>query len=226
MADRTGCDVGSARRRRERRLRSWLRHERITVAAELSAALHHSRDRGRVKHVSLRAQKTDSAGGMRPAPLAGPQGAAATVGHVATVLPLLVALRGDDGVDGTTSSYLRKVALAKKKKEKEEKERRRMQEEAEHERRMLVLDRRVNANDQLTPAESNAWRDWAGEEEEEEEEEEAAQIFLSDLLGPRSSHLEICHERRFGGGGGGGQALTPSQTVLRSMFWEGQSAHR
>ena len=37
-------DAGSARRRRERRLRSWLRHERMTVAAELSAALHHSRD--------------------------------------------------------------------------------------------------------------------------------------------------------------------------------------
>ena len=33
-------DVGSARRRRERRLRSWLRHERMTVAAEPAVALH------------------------------------------------------------------------------------------------------------------------------------------------------------------------------------------
>ena len=37
---------GAAKRRRERRLRSWLRRERMTVAAELSAALHHSRDGG------------------------------------------------------------------------------------------------------------------------------------------------------------------------------------
>ena len=39
MAER---DVGSARRRRERRLRSWLRYERMTVRMELAAALHHS----------------------------------------------------------------------------------------------------------------------------------------------------------------------------------------
>ena len=43
MAER---DVGSARRRRERRLRSWLRHERMTVRMELAAALHHSSFRG------------------------------------------------------------------------------------------------------------------------------------------------------------------------------------
>ena len=34
--------VGSARRRMERRLRSWLRHERMTVRMGLAAALHHS----------------------------------------------------------------------------------------------------------------------------------------------------------------------------------------
>ena len=41
-------DSGSsaARRRRERRLRSWLRHERMTVRMELAAALHHSSFRG------------------------------------------------------------------------------------------------------------------------------------------------------------------------------------
>ena len=38
--------TGSARRRRERRLRSWLRHERMTVRMELAAALHHSSFRG------------------------------------------------------------------------------------------------------------------------------------------------------------------------------------
>ena len=36
----------SAWRRRQRRLRSWLRHERQTVAMELAATLHHSRDVG------------------------------------------------------------------------------------------------------------------------------------------------------------------------------------
>ena len=37
---------GSARRRRERRLRSFLRHERMTVRMELAAAMHHSSFRG------------------------------------------------------------------------------------------------------------------------------------------------------------------------------------
>ena len=38
--------TGSARRRRERRLRSFLRHELMTVRMELAAALHHSSFRG------------------------------------------------------------------------------------------------------------------------------------------------------------------------------------
>ena len=38
--------VGSARRRRERRLRSFLRHEWMAVRMELAAALHHSSFRG------------------------------------------------------------------------------------------------------------------------------------------------------------------------------------
>ena len=39
-----------------------LRHERQTVAMELAAALHHSRDVGRELYVGLRAQKTASSG--------------------------------------------------------------------------------------------------------------------------------------------------------------------
>ena len=41
-------DSGSsaARRRRDRRLRSWLRHDRMTVRMELAAALHRSSFRG------------------------------------------------------------------------------------------------------------------------------------------------------------------------------------
>ena len=64
---------GAAKRRRERRLRSWLRHERMTVAAELAAALHHSRDVGPGTHVGLRAQKTVSSGGRRPGVLKEPE---------------------------------------------------------------------------------------------------------------------------------------------------------
>ena len=64
-----GRVTGAAKRRRERRLRSMLRHERQTVAMELAAALHHSRDaRSDVAHGALRGQKTASSG-MRPEPL-------------------------------------------------------------------------------------------------------------------------------------------------------------
>ena len=38
---------GAAARRRERRLRAWHRHERLTVAMELATALHHSAQRPR-----------------------------------------------------------------------------------------------------------------------------------------------------------------------------------
>ena len=53
--------TGATKRRRERRLHSWWRHKQVSIAAELSAAFHHSRDRRQGKHVGLRAQKTDSA---------------------------------------------------------------------------------------------------------------------------------------------------------------------
>ena len=53
---------GAAWRRRQRRLRSMLRHERMTVRMELAAALHHSWGGGLETHEGLRAQKTASAG--------------------------------------------------------------------------------------------------------------------------------------------------------------------
>ena len=56
-------DHGSAWRRRQRRLRSWWRHEQQSVAMALSAAAHHSF--GKVaaggKYDGLRAQRTDRA---------------------------------------------------------------------------------------------------------------------------------------------------------------------
>ena len=46
--------AGAARRRRERRLRSWLKHKRMTVAMALAEASHHTAPRG---------QRTARAGG-------------------------------------------------------------------------------------------------------------------------------------------------------------------
>ena len=68
--------TSSARRRRERRLRSWLRHERMTVAMELAAATHHSSPKGGwpgATHDALRGQKTASSGGRRPGVLKEPE---------------------------------------------------------------------------------------------------------------------------------------------------------
>ena len=97
MAERAGSGVGSARRSRQRRLRSMLKHERQTVATEPAAALHLSRDVGPVLHDALRGQKTASSVGKRPAPLAevaGLQEATATVVYVAAAgAPLLVPAR-------------------------------------------------------------------------------------------------------------------------------------
>ena len=55
--------VGSARRRRERRLRAQWRHEQQTVAMALAAATHHSAQRGewRDLHEAPRGQRTAEA---------------------------------------------------------------------------------------------------------------------------------------------------------------------
>ena len=56
-------DHGSAWRRRQRRLRSWWRHEQQSVAMALYAAAHHSFDKVAAGEMydGLRAQKTDRA---------------------------------------------------------------------------------------------------------------------------------------------------------------------
>ena len=60
-------DHGSAWRRRQRRLRSWWRHEQLSVAMALSSAVHHSFDKvaAGAKYYGLRAQKTDRPGRLR-----------------------------------------------------------------------------------------------------------------------------------------------------------------
>ena len=65
--------TSSARRRRERRLRSMLRHERMAVAMALAEALHHSsgpKVMERAQHTALRGQKTGTRAGVAgPAPV-------------------------------------------------------------------------------------------------------------------------------------------------------------
>ena len=108
-----GIATGSALRRRQRRLRQWHRHERMTVAMALAEATHHAAPRGPktaragegVEHEQLRAQKPPLPG-VRPGSLfdPGPQRSDRTVRHSGGDAPLQVvpALRGYDGVDGTT----------------------------------------------------------------------------------------------------------------------------
>ena len=117
---------GAAKRRRERRLRSWWRHERMTVAAELTVALHHSRGVGpAVPHEALRGQTPASSMGRRPGVLKEPlppvvveHAACPCSGAPLLAVPSLAAAESD-GVDGTTVKYLLKLALKEKEKEEE-----------------------------------------------------------------------------------------------------------
>ena len=94
----TGC----ARRRRERRLRSFLRHERMAVAVALAERLHHSANvtdskKEEVEQVwynALRGQKTARAGGGLLAPLSEVAGRQEVlvrhvVEHMADVCPVV-----------------------------------------------------------------------------------------------------------------------------------------
>ena len=128
--------VGAAKRRRDRWLRAWHRHEQLTVAMELGAALHHSAQRPKtvvddpkeevenVRRDGLRAQKSPPKG-VRPGSLLDPwpQRSDRTVRRSAGEAPLLVvaSLRGADGVDGTTVSDLLVQNLKLQKEEEERK---------------------------------------------------------------------------------------------------------
>ena len=134
---------GAAKRRRERRQRSWLRHEQLSVKMVLSAALHHSRGVGPELHEAPRGPKTDRAveeevreehvalegqkrppPGERPAPLsevAGPQ-AAVTVGYVAADVPRLTPVVMEQGPahDDSTSAWLLARSLEERQQYEEE----------------------------------------------------------------------------------------------------------
>ena len=132
-----------------------------SVAMELAAALHHSRDaRSEVSHETLRGQKTASSG-SRPAlsEVAEPQGLSAAPRCPDAGVPLLSVplLAGGDGLD-TSVRWLLKAALKKKKKEEEEE--RKVQERKE--RVMQEIHRKVCADEAVTDLEWVAWKAWRG----------------------------------------------------------------
>ena len=155
--------------RRNGACRGHSRDARSEVAHEAprgQKAATSGEEAGVVTHHALRGLKTLPPG-MRPEQLPeapGPQRCDRTVRGTSVGVPLLAvqSLRGFDGVDNTAAKFLLQQALKLKKEEEEEKERRRKREEAQHEARMQELHRRVMANDQFNPAESYAWRKWAG----------------------------------------------------------------
>ena len=124
---------GSARRRRERRLRSMHRHERQTFSMELAAALHHSRDVGPAQHVGIQAQKTANPAGVRPGVLenAGWRSETEHEQHAALRRPmppspevpslatLLLPGQAADGIDPSSLRFVAATALARRKKEAE-----------------------------------------------------------------------------------------------------------
>ena len=124
MADLAG---GAARRRRELRLRSWLRHERMTVRMELAAALHHSA--GPDTNDAARSQKTVSSRGVRPGVLQDPApqlvsehaACPCSSGVPSHSLPALADAAGD-AVDSTTLRFLTAAALKLRQMEEEEEE--------------------------------------------------------------------------------------------------------
>ena len=117
--------AGGAKRRRERRLRVMLRHERQTVVLELVVALHHSRDeRSNVTNKASRGQKTASS---RPGILSelatrGKPAAPLGSGGSAPGLALSVLVSGE-AVDSSSLPILLQFSLAAQKQEEEEKER-------------------------------------------------------------------------------------------------------
>ena len=135
---------GAATRRRERRLRQFLRHERVTVAMALAENLHHSRQKVEgVAYVGPRAQKTARATGARPGVLEEPepQGGAVTDGYVAAPAPFLsspmLADAAGEKVDQSTLGFLLNHAIAVQKVYEEEERRQKEEKEKEEARKAL-----------------------------------------------------------------------------------------
>ena len=112
------CDGTSA----AKRLRSWWRHERMSVAAALAEAHHHSAPKvGADPYNAPRSQKTASGGRGRES-----QVRAAMVGYVAAGAPSLsVVLVSDMMHDDVTVQFLLQQSLLARAQEEEEREKER-----------------------------------------------------------------------------------------------------
>ena len=140
---RSCCGVRT--RWQRRRLRSWAKHERLSVAMALAAKRHHSAQKVIEQHVVPQDQQMASAVeveaheqnnaprgqtqpplGARPAPLsqvAGPQWSDRTVRHstgdgLPTLAPSSLAGSAGEAVDGAALPFLPAQALEAKRKEK------------------------------------------------------------------------------------------------------------
>ena len=160
---------GSARRRRERRLRSWLRHERMTVCMELTAALHHSAFKGAAPetHDAPRSQKTvnskreaelfslfeEELGGTRPDRLSDvrPQERVQrhTVEHLTDLVRSAPKVQVLDAPAPLVVEQLADVLALVEKKEREE------------DARMDQLENMILEGKSVSAAEKEAWRRWA-----------------------------------------------------------------
>ena len=121
-----GGGTGSARRQRERRLRSFLRHERMAVALHLAEALHHSSGaslepvverreeevEAEVLYDALRGQEQPPPG-MRPGSLSDP-GVAAWAPRLTPVV-----LVQEAALDDKTVAWLLERSLAERQLEEE-----------------------------------------------------------------------------------------------------------
>ena len=145
--------VGAAKRRRDRQLRAFRRHELLTVRMELAAALHHSAQRVEAPreveehetYVGLRAQMPPPPG-TRPAALREP-GLQLVVEHAASPCSSWVplsspALGGDCSLDRATVSFIVHMAVEAqaeldRRKRREEEEAKKAKEAKESEKQLL-----------------------------------------------------------------------------------------
>ena len=152
-----GDGASAARRRRERRLRSWWRHECQSVRMAMTTAAHHSAEKVAAgeKNSGLRAQTSFSA--ARPGVLKdpAPQGAV-TVGYVAAPVPFLsspmLADAAAEAVDARTLKYLLKAALRRREEEEEERKEREMELARENELQRCVTEALEKARLALEPS--------------------------------------------------------------------------
>ena len=122
--------AGAAIRRRERRLRAMLGHERQTVAVEIAAALHHSWDARPTWRTKLHSGQKTASSGSRPAPLSGVAGPhvwlvappSPSPGDAPSLSMPVLECRASEAVDSSTLSHILAQSLKEQKKVAEEKE--------------------------------------------------------------------------------------------------------